>query len=35
MQVTHDYTIHNIVYVELTGIYHKLDYRKWGPYRIT
>ena len=24
----HDYTIGHIFYVEMTGIYHKLDYRK-------
>ena len=34
-QVTHDYTIGDRVYVEMTGIYHKLDYNKQGPYRIT
>ena len=26
--VTHDYAIGNQVYVEITGIYHKLDYNK-------
>ena len=34
-QVTHDYAICNQVYVEMTGIYRKLDYRKQGLYRIT
>ena len=34
-QVTHDYAIGDTVYVEMTGIYRKLDYRKQGPYRIT
>ena len=32
---THYYTIGNQVYVEITGIYRKLDYKKKGPYRIT
>ena len=31
----HDYAIINLVYVEITGIYHKLDYKKQGPYIIT
>ena len=31
----HDYAMGNRVYVEMTGIYHKLDYNKQGPYRIT
>ena len=34
-RVTHDYTIGNQVYVEMTGIYLKLDYRKQRPYIIT
>ena len=34
-RVTYDYAIGDQVYVEMTGIYHKLDYRKQGPYRIT
>ena len=34
-RVTHDYAIGNQVYVEMTGIYHKLDYKEKGPYRIT
>ena len=33
-QVMHDYAIGNLVYVEMTGIYHKLDYKKQGLYRI-
>ena len=34
-RVTHDYAIGNIFYVEMIGIYCKLDYKKQGPYRIT
>ena len=34
-RVTHDYAIGDQVYVEMTGIYRKFDYRKQGPYRIT
>ena len=34
-RVIHDYAICNQVYVETTGIYRKLDYKKHGPYRIT
>ena len=34
-QVTHDYTIGNRVYVEITGIYRKLYYKKQGPYKRT
>ena len=34
-QVTHDYDIGDQVYVEMTGIYRKLDYKKQGPYRTT
>ena len=34
-QVTHDYVIGDQVYVEMAGIYRKLDYRKQGLYRIT
>ena len=34
-QVTHDCAIGDQVYVDMTGIYRKLDYRKQGPYRIT
>ena len=34
-QATHDYTIGDQVYVEMTGIYYKLDYKKQGPYRTT
>ena len=34
-QVTHYYTIGDQVYVKMTGIYGKLDYRKQGPYIIT
>ena len=32
--VMHDYAIGKLVYVEMTGIYRKLDYKKQGPYRI-
>ena len=31
----HDYVIGDQVYVEMTGIYLKLTYRKHKPYRIT
>ena len=31
----HDYGIEDILYVEMTGIYHKLDYKKRGSYRTT
>ena len=34
-RVTHDYTIGDLVYVEITGIYLKIDYSKQGPYIIT
>ena len=34
-QVTYDYTIGDQVYVEMTSIYCKLDYKKQGLYRIT
>ena len=34
-QVTHDYAIGDLVYVEMTGIYPKIDYKKQGPYIIT
>ena len=34
-RVTHDYAIGDQVYVEMTGIYQKLDYNKQVPYRIT
>ena len=34
-RITHDYAIGDQVYVEMTGIYRELDYRKQGPYRIT
>ena len=33
--VTDDYTIGYRVYVEMTGIYRKLDYKKQGLYIIT
>ena len=29
-----DYAIDNLVYMEETGIYHKLGYKKQGPYII-
>ena len=31
----HDYAIGDQVYVEMTGIYRKLDYKKQGLYIIT
>ena len=31
----HEYAIGNLVNVEMTDIYRKLDYSKHGPYRIT
>ena len=34
-RVTHDYAIGNLVYVEMTSIYRKIDYKKQGPYIIT
>ena len=34
-QVTHNYTVEDIIYVEMTGIYHKLYYKKQGLYSIT
>ena len=34
-RVTHDYAIGNQVYVEMTSIYGKLEYKKQGPYIIT
>ena len=33
-QVTHDYAIGNILYLEMTGIYRKLYHKKQGLYRI-
>ena len=34
-KVTHDYKIGDQVYVEMIGIYRKLDYMEQGRYRIT
>ena len=34
-QVTHEQEIGDQVYVEMTGIYHKIDYNKQEPYRST
>ena len=34
-RVTHEYAIGYPVYVEITGIYWKLDYKKQGPYKTT
>ena len=34
-QVTHDYAIGDQFYVEMTGIYRRIDSRKQGPYIIT
>ena len=33
-RVTYDYAVGDLVYVEMTGIYRKLDYKKQGTYRI-
>ena len=33
--LTHDQTIGKQVNVKMTAIYHKLDYKKQGPYIIT
>ena len=30
-RVMHDYAIGNRVYVEMTGIYRKINYKKQGP----
>ena len=35
MRVMRDYAISNRVYVEITGIYRKLGYKKKGLYIIT
>ena len=32
---THDYKIGDQLYVKMSGIYRKLDYKKQGPYIIT
>ena len=34
-QVTHDCAVGDIIYVEMNGIYLKLDYNKQGLYIIT
>ena len=34
-QVRFEYTVGNLVYVGISGIYHKIDYNKYGPYKIT
>ena len=34
-QVTHDYSRGGQVYVEMTGVYRKLNYKIHGPYKIT
>ena len=34
-RVMHDYAIGDRVYVEMTGIYCRLDYKKQGPYITT
>ena len=34
-KVTHDYKIGYQLYVKMSGIYRKLDYKKQGPYIIT
>ena len=35
MRVTHDYTVGNILYMEMTGICRKIDYNNLEPYIIT
>ena len=35
MPVRHDYTVGYLVYVDITDIYLKLDYNKYGTYIIT
>ena len=34
-KATHDYKIGDQLYVKMSGIYRKLDYKKQGPYIIT
>ena len=34
-RVSHDYAIGDLVYVDMTGIFCNVDYKKYGPYRIT
>ena len=34
-RVSHKYAIGNLSYVDITGIYRKLDYKKYGIYGIT
>ena len=34
-RVAHDYTVCNLVYPEMTGIYNKLDYKRQGMYITT
>ena len=33
-RVRHDYAVGDLVYMDMAGIYHKLYYEKYGPYRI-
>ena len=33
-QVTHEYTVNDLLYLEMTSIYRKLDHCKQEPYRI-
>ena len=35
IRVSHDYSVGDIEYVDITGIYLKLYYNKYGTYRIT
>ena len=35
MRLIHEYAVGNLLYVDMTGIYHKLDYKKYGTYIIT
>ena len=32
MQVSHDYAVGYLVYVDMTGIYRKIDHKKYGTY---
>ena len=34
-KITHDYKIGYQLYVKMSGIYRKIDYKKQGPYIIT
>ena len=34
-QVSYDFAVRDLVYVDKTGIYYELNYNRSGPYRIT